>query len=48
MMQLLPPKIMASPHAAAEAGEFQNLSDRTSLTTFITGVAGHIAAEAAR
>jgi hypothetical protein len=40
--------IMASPRTAADSGEFQDLSDLTSLKTFITSFAGHIAAEAAR
>ena len=40
--------ILASPRTAVGTGEFQNLSDLTSLKTFVTSFAGHIAAEAAR
>lgn len=40
--------ILASPRTAVGNGEFQNLSDLTSLKTFVTSFAGHIAAEAAR
>ncbi len=40
--------IMTSPRTAAGSGEFSELSKLTSLKTFITGFAGHIAAEAAR
>ena len=40
--------LMASPRTAVGDGEFCALSDMTSLKTFITSFAGHIAAEAAR
>lgn len=40
--------VMASPRTAAKTGEFADLSELTSLKTFVTGFAGHIAAEAAR
>jgi Restriction endonuclease XhoI len=40
--------VMASPRTAANTGEFANLSELTSLKTFITSFAGHIAAEASR
>jgi hypothetical protein len=39
---------MASPRTAANSGEFTELSELTSLKTFVTSLAGHIAAEAAR
>jgi hypothetical protein len=40
--------VLASPRSAATTGEFSNLSELTSLKTFVTSLAGHIAAEAAR
>jgi len=40
--------LLASPRSAASTGEFTEMSDMTSLKTFITSFAGHIAAEAAR
>lgn len=40
--------VMASPRTAANSGEFTELSELTSLKTFVTSLAGHIAAEAAR
>jgi hypothetical protein len=40
--------VMASPRTAADSGDFMDLSELTSLKTFITSFAGHIAAEAAR
>ena len=40
--------VMASPRTAAKTGEYADLSELTSLKTFITSFAGHIAAEAAR
>jgi hypothetical protein len=40
--------VMASPRAAVDSGDYSNLSELTSLKTFITSFAGHIAAEAAR
>ena len=40
--------LMASPRTAVAGGEFCELSEMTSLKTFVTSFAGHIAAEAAR
>jgi hypothetical protein len=40
--------VLASPRTAAKTGEFSDLSELTSLKTFVTSFAGHIAAEAAR
>ena len=40
--------LMASPRNASETGEVCCISDMTSLKTFVTSLAGHIAAEAAR
>ena len=40
--------VLASPRTAASTGEFTDLSELTSLKTFVTSLAGHIAAEAAR
>lgn len=40
--------IMVSPRTAAKSGDFTDLSELTSLKTFITSFAGHIASEAAR
>lgn len=40
--------VLASPRTAATTGEFNELSELTSLKTFVTSFAGHIAAEAAR
>lgn len=40
--------IIISPRSAAESGEYNELSDMTGLKTFVTELAGHIAAEAAR
>lgn len=40
--------VMASPRSAAKTGNYVDLSELTSLKTFITSFAGHIAAEAAR
>ena len=40
--------VLASPRSAATTGEFSVLSEMTSLKTFVTTLAGHIAAEAAR
>ncbi len=40
--------LIASPRTAAGDGEFSSLSSMTNLKTFITSLAGHIAAEAAR
>ena len=40
--------LLASPRTAAATGDYTVLSDMTSLTTFVTALAGHIATEAAR
>lgn len=40
--------ILASPRAAASDGAYAELSELTGLKTFVTTLAGHIAAEAAR
>jgi len=40
--------VMASPRTASETGEYVDMSDMTSLKTFVTALAGHIATEAAR
>ncbi|HWE63435.1 MAG TPA: PaeR7I family type II restriction endonuclease, partial [Chloroflexota bacterium] len=40
--------VIASPRTAATTGEFIDLSVMTGLRTFVTSLAGHIAAEAAR
>lgn len=40
--------LIASPRSAAETGEFSELSAMTGLKTFVTALAGHVAAEAAR
>lgn len=40
--------IIASPRTAAASGDYQDLSDMTSLKTFVTALAGHFATEAAR
>jgi hypothetical protein len=40
--------VMATPRSATETGAYRDLSDLTSLKTFITEFAGHIATEAAR
>lgn len=39
---------LASPRAAVQDGAFSDLSDLTSLKSFVTAFAGHVAAEAAR
>jgi len=39
---------MTSPRSASENGQYRHLSDLTSLKTFVTGFAGHIASVAAR
>jgi len=40
--------IITSPRTAADTGEYAELSEMTSLKTFITSLAGHVAAEAVR
>jgi hypothetical protein len=40
--------VMASPREACTTGTNESLSDMTSFKTFVTSLAGHIAAEAAR
>ncbi len=40
--------LMASPRSAASDGAFSAMSELTSLKTFVTNFAGHVAAEAAR
>ncbi|EAY56067.1 MAG: Type II restriction enzyme [Leptospirillum rubarum] len=40
--------VLASPRSSVNTGEFRDLSKLTSLKTFVTSFAGHIAAEAAR
>jgi hypothetical protein len=40
--------VLTSPRTAAGSGEFADLSEMTSLKTFVTSLAGHCAAEAAR
>lgn len=40
--------LLASPRDAVSSGEFSELSHMTSLKTFVTSLAGHIASESAR
>jgi type II restriction enzyme len=40
--------VLASPRKAATTGEFSGMSSMTDLKTFVTSLAGHVAAEAAR
>ena len=40
--------VLASPRSAAETGEVSTMSSMTDLKTFVTSLAGHVAAEAAR
>jgi hypothetical protein len=40
--------LLASPRSATTTGDFAELSELTGLKTFVTTLAGHIAAEAAR
>jgi hypothetical protein len=40
--------VLVSPRSAASSGDFKDVSKLTSLKTFVTTFAGHIAAEAAR
>jgi hypothetical protein len=40
--------VLTSPRSAAATGEYGDMSELTSLKTFVTSFAGHIAAAAAR
>jgi hypothetical protein len=40
--------ILTSPRGAVDSGEYMELSDMTGLRTFVSELAGHVAAEAAR
>lgn len=40
--------VIASPREAANTGEYSDMSEMTSLKTFVTALAGHCATEAAR
>jgi hypothetical protein len=40
--------VIASPRTAVTTGDYSELSEMTSLKTFVTSFAGHVAAEAAR
>lgn len=40
--------VLTSPRTAAASGEYADMSDLTSIKTFVTSFAGHIAATAAR
>jgi hypothetical protein len=40
--------VIASPRTAAVSGEYRDLSEMTSIKTFVTALAGHCAIEAAR
>ena len=40
--------VITSPRSAVQSGAFAELSDQTSLKTFVTSLAAHIAAETAR
>ena len=40
--------LITSPRSAAQTGEFSEMSGMTGLKTFVTGLAGHVAATAAR
>ena len=40
--------VLASPRSAAQTGEISAMSSMTDLKTFVTALAGHVAAEAAR
>lgn len=40
--------VLLSPRTASESGEYSELSELTGLKTFVTELAGHIAAEGAR
>ena len=40
--------LLLSPRSAAKTGAFSELSEMTGLRSFVTTLAGHVAAEAAR
>lgn len=40
--------LITSPRTATDTGDYSDLSEMTSLKTFVASLAGHIAAEAAR
>lgn len=40
--------VITSPRTAADTGKYKDLSEMTSLKTFVASLAGHIAAEAAK
>ena len=40
--------VLVSPREAVDTGEYRELDGLTGLRTFVTGLAGHVAAEAAR
>jgi type II restriction enzyme len=40
--------VMTAPRAAANTGDFRDLSSMTSLRTFVTALAGHVATQSAR
>ena len=40
--------LIASPRSAAADGDYHDMSDMTGLKTFVTMLAGHVAAEASR
>lgn len=40
--------VILSPRSATESGDYSELSELTGLRTFVTSLAGHVAAEAAR
>ena len=40
--------VITAPRSAVDSGEFSELSSMTGLKTFVTALAGHVAAEAAR
>ena len=40
--------ILTSPRSASADGNYSEMSDMTGLRTFVTELAGHVAAEAAR
>jgi hypothetical protein len=39
--------VILSPRTASKSGEYSEMSDMTGLKSFVTTLAGHIAAEAA-